>query len=138
MKYFLLPFLLICSLFFSSFSTLTDFISSTDTIEIDDVVVALNSGNASRLSRYFENRVDISLPERTENYSRTQAEMVMRDFFSDSGVRNFKLKYKSDKTGSNYCVGTLQTKSGNYRTTLLLRQKGERQYVQDLSFQKIE
>jgi hypothetical protein len=138
MKYFLLPLLIVCTLFFSSFSSLTVFSTSTDSIEIDDVVIALNSGNASRLSRYFDNRVDIALPEGTENYSRTQAEMVMRDFFSNNGVRNFKVKYKSDKTGTNYCVGTLQTKSGNYRTTLLLRQKGERQYVQDLSFQKIE
>ena len=123
--------LLAFSIFLLSFT-------SADTLEMDDVVVALKSGNASQLSKYFDNRVDISLPDKTDNYSRTQAEMIIRDFFNNNGVRNFELKYKSEKSGSNYCVGTLQTKAGNYRTTLFMKQKGDRQYLQDLSFQKIE
>ena len=131
MKKYLVFLLLGCTVFLSSFT-------HPDTLEMDDVVVALKSGNASQLSKYFDNRVDISLPDKTDNYSRTQAEMVIRDFFSNNGVRNFQLKYKSEKTGSNYCVGTLQTRTGNYRTTLFMKQKGDKQYLQDLSFQKIE
>lgn len=123
--------LFVLSIFVCSFT-------NADTLEIDNVVVALKSGNAAQLSRYFDNRVDITLPERTDNYSRTQAEMILKDFFVSNGVRNFDLKYKSENAGSNYCIGTLQTRTGNYRTTLLMKQKGDRQYLQDLSFQKIE
>lgn len=123
--------LLAIVILFSSFA-------GVDTIEMDDVVIALKSGNASQLSKYFDSRVDISLPEKTDNYSRTQAEMVIKDFFNNNGVRNFELKYKSEKAGSNYCLGTLQTRSGNYRTTLFMKQKGDKQYLHDLSFQKIE
>lgn len=131
MKKYLGLLLIACSFLFSSFATI-------DTLEIDDVVVALKSGNASQLSKHFDTRVDITLPDKTDNYSRTQAEMVIREFFNSNGVRNFDLKYKSDKTGSNYCIGTLQTKSGNYRTTLFMKQKGDKEYLQDLNFQKIE
>ncbi|MEJ7768111.1 MAG: DUF4783 domain-containing protein [Chitinophagaceae bacterium] len=120
-----------CTILLTSFA-------SIDTMEMDDVVVALKSGNASHLSKYFDTRVDITLPDKTDNYSRNQAEMVMREFFSSNGVQNFDLKYKSEKEGSNYCVGTLHTKSGNYRTTLFMKQKGNKQYLQDLNFQKIE
>ena len=38
--------------------------SFKDTIEIDDIVIALKSGNASTLSKYFDNRVDLSLPNK--------------------------------------------------------------------------
>lgn len=110
---------------------------SADTLEMDDVVVALKSGNASHLSKYFDNRVDISLPDKSDNYSRTQAEMIIKEFFNSNGVRTFELKYKSEKTGSNYCLGTLQTRSGNYRTTIFMKQKGDRQYLYDVSFQKV-
>lgn len=134
MKKYLGLLLIACTLLFSSFAT----INTIDTIEMDDVVVALKSGNASQLSKYFDTRVDIALPDKTDNYSRTQAEMVIRDFFNSNGVRDFELKYKSEKTGSNYCIGTLQTKSGNYRTTLFMKQKGDKLYLQDLNFQKIE
>lgn len=131
--------LVVCFLFFSSFinSDLKVY-ASADTIDIDDVVVALGSGNASQLSKYFDSRVDIGLPEKTDNYSKTQAEMVMRDFFSNNGVKNFQIKYKSEKAGTNYCVGTLKTKGGDYRTTLFMKQKGDKQYLQDISFQRIE
>ena len=123
--------LLLSTILFSSFV-------SIDTLEMDDVVIALKSGNASQLSKYFDLRVDIGLPDKSDNYSRTQAEMVIKDFFGSNGVRNFELKYKSDKGGTNYCVGTLQTKNGNYRTTLFMRQKGDKQYLQDISFQKTD
>ena len=131
MKNHLTLLLLSCSILLSSFK-------ARDTVEMDDVVVALKSGNASQLSKYFDNRIDLSFPDKSDNYSRTQAEMIIKEFFSSTGVRNFELKYKSEKSGSNYCVGTLQTKSGNFRTTLFMKQKGDRQYLQDLSFQKIE
>ena len=119
-------------------STLFSSFASIDTLEMDDVVIALKSGNAAQLSKYFDSRVDITLPNKTDNYSRTQAEMIIRDFFINNSVRNFDLKYKSEKSGSNYCVGTLQTKAGNFRTTLFMKQKGDREYLQDLSFQRID
>ena len=131
MKSHLTLLLLMCSFVLSSFR-------AKDTVEMDDVVIALKSGNASQLSRYFDTRIDLSLPDKSDNYSRTQAEMIIKEFFSSTGVRNFELKHKSEKTGSNYCVGTLQTKIGNFRTTLFMKQKGDRHYLQDLSFQKIE
>ena len=123
--------LLLSIILFSSFV-------SVDTLEMDDVVIALKSGNASQLSKYFDSRVDIGLPDKSDNYSRTQGEMVIKEFFGNNGVRNFELKYKSEKGGTNYCVGTLQTRNGNYRTTLFMKQKGERQYLQDISFQKTD
>lgn len=123
--------LLLSTVLFSSFL-------SADTIDMDDVVVALKSGNASQLSKYFDNRVDISLPDKTDNYSRTQAEMVIKDFFNSNGVRTFELKYKSEKAGSNYCLGILQTRSGSYRTTIFMKQKGDREYLYDVSFQKLD
>ncbi len=123
--------LLLATLIFSSFA-------SIDTLEMDDVLIALKAGNASQLSKYFDARVDIGLPDKSDNYSRTQGEMVIKDFFGSNVVRNFNLKYKTEKGGTNYCVGTLQTKTGNYRTTLFMKQKGDKQYLQDINFQRAD
>lgn len=134
MKNYLSVLLLIFPIVFSSFRA----ISARDTIEIDDIVIALKAGNASSLSKYFDNRVDLSLPDKSDNYSRTQAEMIIKDFFNNNGVRNFELKHKGEKAGSNYCVGILQTRGGNYRTTLFMKLKGDKQYLQDISFQQLD
>jgi hypothetical protein len=133
MKSLLGTILLISSILLCSFRTA----ALTDTIEIDDIVTALKAGNASNLSKHFDSRVDLSLPDKSDNYSRIQAEMIIKDFFSNNGVRNFQLKHKGEKAGSNYCVGILQTRGGNYRTTLFLKLKGDKQYLQDISFQQV-
>ncbi len=123
--------LLLCTILLSSFV-------NVDTLEMDDVVTALKSGNASQLSKYFDSRVDIGFPDKSDNYSRTQAEMIIKDFFVNNVVRNFNLKYKSENSGTNYCIGTLLTRNGNYRITLIMKQKGDKQYLQDINFQKAD
>jgi hypothetical protein len=111
--------------------------SFTAGIEIDEVVGALKLGNASQLSRYFDSRVDITLPDKSDNYSRTQAEMILRNFFSNSGVKNFEIKYKGESNGSHYCIGTLHTRSGDFRTKLFMKNKSGKDVVQEIAFQPL-
>ena len=118
----------LCS--FSTFRTTTH-----SGVAMDDIVIALKSGNASNLSRYFDNRIDLSLPDKSDNYSRTQAEMILRDFFSNTAVRNFEMKYKGENNGAWYCIGILKTKNGDYRTRLFMKTKGDKQLVQEIAFQ---
>lgn len=105
---------------------------------IDDVAMAIQSGNANQLSRYLDNRVDISLPEKTDTYSKTQAEMVIRDFFVTNGVQGFQVKHKGENGGSEFCVGLLKTRNGDYRTVLFMKLKGDRQLLQEIRFQSAE
>ncbi|HLX65429.1 MAG TPA: DUF4783 domain-containing protein [Puia sp.] len=102
---------------------------------LDDITYAIRVGNAGELSRYLDSRVDISLPEKTDNYSKIQAEMIIRDFFSTNGVRNFVVRKTGYSGSTEYCVGVLQTRNGDYRTTIFTRQKGDRQLLQELRFQ---
>ena len=105
---------------------------------LDDVAYAMRSGNVGQLSQYLDNRVDISLPEKSDTYSKSQAEMIIRDFFSTNGVQNFQIKHKGENSGSEYCVGILQTHNGDFRTTLFMKQKGDRQLLQELRFQVVQ
>ncbi|HEV2480387.1 MAG TPA: DUF4783 domain-containing protein [Puia sp.] len=103
---------------------------------LDDITGAIRIGNAGELSQYLDSRVDISLPDKSDTYSKIQAEMIIRDFFSTHGVRNFLIKHRgSNGGGSEFCVGVLQTRNGDYRTTLFVKQKGDRQLLQELRFQ---
>jgi hypothetical protein len=64
--------------------------------------------------------------------------MIIRDFFSTNVVRDFLIKHKSGNDESQFCVGVLQTRNGDYRTTLFIKQKGGRQLLQELRFQSAE
>jgi hypothetical protein len=125
---------------FSSFKILlisTGVLLSSFTIStsIDEVLTALKSGNATQLARYFDTRVDISLPNKSDNFSKNQAEMILKDFFASNEVKNFVVKHKGENAGSQFCIGLLQTRNGNFRTKLYMKQKGGQQVVQEIAFQ---
>ncbi len=104
---------------------------------LDDVITALRSGNATELSKYVDDNIEITLPDKTDNYSRAQALMILQDFFSNNGVRNFEVKHKGDNGGNQFCIGTLQTKAGNYRTTIFMKSKNGKQLVKEIKFQSM-
>lgn len=103
---------------------------------IDDVISALKSGNASGITKYFDNYVDITMPDKSSNYSKSQGELIIKDFFTNNGVKNFEIKHKGNNDSGDYCIGTLQTKNGSYRTTVYMRMKGNKQVIQDIRIQQ--
>lgn len=106
---------------------------------LEEVASAIRNGNASQLARYFDNRVDVTLPGKSDNYSRNQAELILRDFFIQNEVRTFQIKHKGDNNdGSQYCIGSLQTNNGDYRAKLFMKTRGDKQVIQELEFSSQE
>ena len=102
---------------------------------IEDIVTALKNGNANQVASYFDKTVEITLSQKSNTYSKSQAEMVIRDFFSNNAVRSFNVIHKGENAGSQYCIGTLITKSAQFRTTVFMKQKGDRQTLQEIRFE---
>ena len=101
---------------------------------IDEVVSAIKVGDAPRISKYFDNMVEISINEKSHSYSKSQAEMVLRDFFSNKGVKTFKVAHRGNTHDSEYCVGILSTESGDFRTTIFMKVRGDRKVINSLIF----
>jgi len=118
--------------FLAIFISVCSFIS----VSFTEVVKAIKSGNSAEVSKYFDNTVELSLPEKSNSYSKSQAELVLHDFFATNGVTDFEVLHKSDTPGSQYCIGNLQTNNGTFRTTIFMKQKGEKTLVQELRFEK--
>jgi len=104
-------------------------------IQKDEIVDALKSGDAEKLSRHFDQTVDISMPGKSNSYSKGQAEMVLKDFFSMNKVRNFELQHSGSNPSSNFIIGKLTTANGSYRTTVYMRQRGDKQLIQGIEFE---
>lgn len=105
---------------------------------IDEVIGALRSGNSSELSKFFDDNIDLTLPDKSDSYSKAQAQLIVKDFFSNNGVKGFELKHKGESLGGHYCIGTLQTSAGNFRTNVFMKMKNNREVIRDIRFQPIE
>ena len=126
---------IVTSFLVSSLLVLSSFAQSSN---IDGVISALRSGNASGLAKYFDDNVELSLPVKSDSYSKAQAQVILKDFFANNGVKNFELKHKGDSPGGTYCIGTLQTKSGNFRAHVFMKTKGGKEVLKEIRFQSIE
>lgn len=104
-------------------------------LSIDSVISALRTGNTTELARYMDENVDLSLPDRSDSYSKAQAVLILKDFFTRNGVTGFQVKHKGDNSGNQYCIGTLQTKAGPYRTTVFMKAQGDKQLIKEIKFQ---
>ncbi len=114
------------------FLSLSSFLS----LSFTEIIDAIQSGNASEVSKFFDNTVEITLPGKSNSYSKSQAELVLHDFFSNNQIKNFQVIHKSDNAGSQYCIGNLNTSTGVFRTTIYMKQKGDKLVVQELRFER--
>ena len=105
---------------------------------IDEVIGALRAGNSTQLSNYFDENVELTLPDKSDSYSKAQAQLIVKDFFGNNGVKGFELKHKGDSPGGHFCIGTLQTNAGNYRTNVFMKVKNGKEVVKEIRFQSIE
>src|ERR1700748_208964 len=79
--------------------------------KMDDVVSVLNGSSIENIVKFFDNVVDITLNNNQSTYSKSQAEMVIRNFFNKNAVTSFKIKYRGNSSDdqSFYLIGDMKT-----------------------------
>ena len=115
------------------------FSSITAQPKMDDVVGVLNSNKLENIVKYFDNMVDITLNNNQSTYSRSQAEVVIRSFFSKNAITSFKIKYKGNDAddSSFYLIGDMKTK-GNaiFHVYLFFKHKGNDHFLQEMKIEQ--
>lgn len=104
---------------------------------IDDVVSGIRNGNVTQMNKHFDNFVVITLGVNQSSYSKQQAEMVLRDFFSKNNPRNFAVMQSGNAPGNGqFAIGNLNTNTGPYQVYVLLKFKDGTYMMQEIRFEK--
>lgn len=121
---------------FFTFLAISTLLSSfTFFSSIDEVINAMKAGNSAEVAKFFDNTVEINIPDKSNSYSKSQAELILKDFFNSNPVKSFEVIHKGENDGSQYCIGTLVTKTGSFRTTIFMKLKGGKQLLQEITFE---
>lgn len=116
--------------------TLLSFTGSPTQSGLNDVISGLRAGNATQMAKYFDNTVEISLPASSNTYSKSQGEMVLKDFFKNNTVKSFAVLHSGENKISQFCIGNLVTNSGTFRTTIQMKTKSDRTVLQEIKFEQ--
>lgn len=91
---------------------------------IKSTEVALRSGSSKELVKYFNEGIEISVNNQRGNYSTTQAEFIIKDFFKKHPPAKFEYLHKgASKEGLRYAMGRYTaTDSRVFRIYLVVKQ----------------
>jgi hypothetical protein len=102
---------------------------------MQEIAAAIRSGDAVKLAAWFDNTVDITLPALEGTYSKSQAEMILRDFFTKTPPSSFVIDHEgSSDNGSIYMIGIYKSSSASYRVYTLIKKITGTYYIQQLQF----
>ena len=104
---------------------------------IDNVKETIKTGSAKELSKYLNQTVDVTIEGKLENYSKAQAEFVLRDFFKAHPPNEFNVIHQgSSKGGQPFAIGQYKSGSDTYRVWMKIKTIDKTQLIQEISFVK--
>jgi hypothetical protein len=90
---------------------------------LEDMVNYVRGGDVGAMSKFFDDIVTVTMQSNQSAYSKTQAEMVLKDFFAKNTVKEFVVMQNGTAPNNNsrYAIGNLVTSSGNFQLYILLK-----------------
>ncbi len=95
-----------------------------------NIISAIKAGNAVALSKYFNSNIELSILDNEDVYSKSQAQIILKDFFAKHKVLSFNVIHQGGKNESNYLIGNLATSNGTFRVYFLVKTVGNKKLIQ--------
>jgi hypothetical protein len=88
----------------------------------NSIVNHISNGNSQELSKFFNASVQLTLPDNDGRFSKSQAELIMRNFFLKYPPKSFTISHKgSSSDGSRYFIGVYKSSNNTFRSYYLLK-----------------
>jgi hypothetical protein len=98
----------------------------------ENITAALKTGNSKEIAKYFGANVNLKILNQEDIYSKNQAELILKDFFTKNTVKNYIPKHNgTSKNGSQYTIGVLSTNNGNFRVYYFLKKNTDGIQIQE-------
>jgi hypothetical protein len=120
---------------FTSILLLITFTAQVFAMDVyDEIANSIRSGDARQLATFFGATIDLTILTQEDVYSKTQAEQVVKDFFSKNPPKSFDIIHKgASPEGTQYAIGTLVTSTGKkFRTSFYIKNSGGKSILQEL------
>jgi hypothetical protein len=105
---------------------------------LEDITTAFKNADQRLLSKYFGNKIEITLLDQSNVFSKPQAEMVMKDFFSKFNPTEFQILYKNNPSAdaARFAIGQFETESGKFRIYFILKNIDNNVFLQEMRFEQ--
>jgi hypothetical protein len=104
---------------------------------IDPIVSAIDSGSSSDLARYFDSSISLNVNGQQGEFSKNQAEIVLKDFFKKNPPIGFSLVFRNEKpTSLSTYIGEYSSGQGSFKVFIKVSQNDNSFRIYSLDFVK--
>ena len=104
---------------------------------INNVRAALKTGSSKEIVKSFNTMVELNFEGEKSNYSKSQAELVLKEFFKKYPPSDFQYIHQgSSKQGLTYVIGKYTFESGSFRVWILIKKFDETFLVDSIDFSR--
>lgn len=105
----------------------------------NDLSDAIKSGDSQKISNHFGASVDMSTPDNEGVYSKMQAQLILKTFFTKNKPTDFKVVHNGNsKNNSHYSIGNLSTAKSKFRVYILYTLKDKKTTILELKIESDE
>src|SRR5215217_839118 len=99
--------------------------------DANGILTALQSGDAEKVSSYFEKILDIKFPDKDEikSIGKNQARIALKSFFDNNKIKGFELSSQREMGGTMYIAGKLTNGADGYKLSMMMRTKEGRPQI---------
>jgi hypothetical protein len=101
-----------------------------------EIILALKTGNSTELSKFFISNVELIIGEKEGVYSKSQALVILKNFYKQNKPQNFSILHEGGKDGAKYVIGNLKTNKSIYRVYFLIKKQGQKSYIHTLRIEE--
>lgn len=101
------------------------------------ITSSLSSGNIKELSKSFDKRIQVTLSNKSEYYSNSQAEIIINDYLNQLGNKNFTIVRSGQVEGGNaeFYIGEIKCSKGVVKVYIFARKVADTLYIQEIRFE---
>ncbi len=104
---------------------------------LEDISTAMKAGSSKELIKFCNSNLEIKLDGKTSNYSKAQAEVILKDFFLKNPAKGFQYIHQgTSPEGMKYTIGSYQVDNGKYRVVMLIKKVNADFKIDTINFTK--
>lgn len=104
---------------------------------IEPIVSAIESGSSSEVARFFGSSISMNVNGQQGEYSKNQAEIVLKDFFKKNPSHGFSLVFQNENPGSlSTYIGEYSSNPVQYKVFIKVSQNDSGIRIYSLDFVK--
>lgn len=104
---------------------------------ISEIKEAIRTGSSKEMARLLNETVDMNIQGKMNNYGKSQAEFILRDFFKKNPPTSFNIIHQgASKSGLPYALGEYKSNNEVFEVWVRVKKVNNRYLINEIRFIK--